>query len=427
LIGVIAAAGLLTLILVGVPIGFALGLMGVFTAVVLLDAPMVEPVSIGFQALQGTTLIAIPLFVLMSELMMRAEINKDLFSVIEAWIGRLPGGIGVVAIATFGVFAALTGSSVATAMAIGSLTIPEMIRRGYTPRLAHGTAMASGTFGIMIPPSIPLIVYGVTTEDSIGRLFAAGIVPGILSGVVYAAYVVYKSRRDGVVETASPRISMRTRLEITKNGIWGFLIIPVVLGGLYSGVFTPNEAAAAGVFAAILVGAYKRKASPRALLDVGARAAKTTSMIFVIIIGAKIFSHSLILARVPQTIADWTLAQGLPFWALLICFSLLFFALGLFFDITPIILMTMPIIYPILVELDISTIWFAIFLIKNMEMANITPPVGLAMNVLKGHFNLTTSQASRAVGPFLMLDAATLVVLVLFPQLTLWLPDLLYN
>jgi C4-dicarboxylate transporter DctM subunit len=425
-VGIVASVGLLVLIALGVPIGFALGFMGVFTAVVLLDAPLVEPVAIGFQALQGTTLVAIPLFILMSEIMIRAGINHDLFSVIEAWLGRLPGGMGVVAIATFGVFAALTGSSVATAMAIGSLTIPEMIKRGYTPRLAHGTAMASGTFGIMIPPSIPLIVYGVVTEDSIGRLFAAGIVPGILSALIYAAYVVWRSRRDGLVE-ARRRISMRERLEVTRRGIWGFLVIPVVLGGLYVGIFTPNEAAAAGVFASLLVAAFKKKVTFAALLDVGARSARVTSMIFIIIIGAKIFSHSLILARIPQAVADWTLALGLPFWLLLLSFSVLFFVLGLFFDIVPIVLMTMPIIHPILLELEVSSIWFAIFLIKNMEMANITPPVGLTMNVLKGHFNLTTVQATRAVAPFLVLDVFTLLIIILFPALTLWLPNLLYG
>jgi C4-dicarboxylate transporter DctM subunit len=425
-VAIIAPVGLLTLIALGVPIGFSLGIMGVFTSVVLLDAPLVDPVTIGFQALQGTTLVAIPLFILMSEIMLRAGINHDLFSVIEAWIGRLPGGVGVVSIATFGAFAALTGSSVATAMAIGSLTIPEMIKRGYTPRLSHGTAMASGTFGIMIPPSIPLIVYGVTTEDSIGRLFAAGIVPGLVSGLIYAIYVVWRSRRDGVRDKRPP-ISIRDRLAITRQGIWGFLVIPVVLGGLYAGLFTPNEAAAAGVFAAIFVAALKKKATLGNLMDVGARAAKTTAMIFVIIIGAKMFSHSLILARIPQRVADWTIAQGFPFWLLLLCFFLLFFVLGLFFDIIPIILMAMPVIHPILLELEVSTIWFAIFLIKNMEMANITPPVGLTMNVLKGHFDLTTIQATRAVVPFLGLDFFTLILIVLFPGMVLWLPDLLYN
>lgn len=426
MVGAIAVSALLALIIVGVPIGYALGLVGAFTAIVLLDAPLVEPVSIGFHALQGTTLVAIPLFILMSEIMIHARINQDLFSVLEAWLGRLPGGIGVVAIATFGAFAALTGSSVATAMAIGSLTIPEMIRRGYSPRLSQGTAMASGTFGIMIPPSIPLIVYGVVTEDSIGRLFAAGIVPGLVSGLIYAVYVIFKAKREGVVDRRD-KLSLSARLEVTRRGIWGFLLIPVVLGGLYAGFFTPTEAAAAGVFGAILIAAFKKSAGPGDLLDVGARAAKTTAMIFVIIIGAKIFSHALILARIPQDVAQWTLAQGLPFWVLLICFALLFFFVGLFFDIIPIILMTMPIIHPILIELEVSSIWFAIFLIKNMEMANITPPVGLTMNVLKGHFNLTTMEATRAVVPFLCLDFITLLGLVAFPALALWLPNLIYG
>lgn len=427
MVGVIAAGGLFTLIALGVPIAFALGIMGMIVTVLLLGGPPEQVISIGFQALQGTTLVAIPLFILMSEIMVRCRINADLFSVVQAWLGRVPGGMGVVAVATFGVFAALTGSSVATAMAIGSLTIPEMIRRGYTRKLSHGVAMASGTFGIMIPPSIPLIVYGIVTEDSIGRLFAAGIVPGLLSGFAYCLYVIYRSKRDGVVE-ARERVTLAQRVAITRKGIWGFLVIPVVLGGLYAGLFTPNEAAAAGVVAALFVGlVIKRELSVRDLLDVGARAAKTTSMIFLIIIGAKIFSHSLILARIPQRVANFTLSLGLPFWALMICFVILFFALGLFFDIIPIVLMTMPIISPILTELNISSIWFAIFLIKNMEMANITPPVGLSMNVLKGHFNLRTMEAATAIKPFLVLDMGTLILLASFPSITLWLPNMLYG
>jgi C4-dicarboxylate transporter DctM subunit len=287
--------------------------------------------------------------------------------------------------------------------------------------------MASGTFGIMIPPSIPLIVYGIVTEDSIGRLFAAGIVPGLLSALVYCLYVVYKSRREGVTAKTEP-IAFSQRIEITRKGIWGFLVIPVVLGGLYAGLFTPNEAAGAGVIAALVVGTViKKELSLRDILEVGASAAKTTSMIFLIIVGAKIFSHSLILAQIPQRVADFTLSLGLPFWALLICFCILFFILGLFFDIIPIVLMTMPIITPILLDLNISSIWFAIFLIKNMEMANITPPVGLSMNVLKGHFNLKTSEAAFAIRPFLVLDLAVLVLLTIFPSVTLWLPDLLYG
>lgn len=418
-------AGLLFLIAIGVPIAYVLGGTSLVGLLIASDglAGMRSLAGSYFDTLNGFLLVAIPLYVLMSNILLEGGVGARIFHAANSLFGRVPGGIALATLSGCGAFAAMSGSSVATTTTIGTIALPELRKYHYPKRFAIGLVASGGTLGILIPPSIPLIVYGSMTSESVGTLFLAGIVPGLLSLAIYAIYIL----RVGVglpSSTHAASLPWGDRLRAVLDSLWGLMTIVIVLGGIYGGLFTPTEAAAAGVgWALFICVCVHRSLDRRGLYRAMIGTARMSGMVLFIILGAHAFGFVITLLRLPQDFTAWIAVLETSVWVILLACSLLFFVLGMFLDPLSVIAITIPIIYPVVLHYNIDPIWFAILLVKNMELANITPPVGLNVFVAKAlDPTLGTRDAFRAILPFAVLDTVTLAILVMFPSITLWLP-----
>ncbi|MEJ8545506.1 TRAP transporter large permease subunit [Brevibacillus borstelensis] len=408
------------LLLLRVPVAIAL----VFSAsLALLDSGFnldVLPQKI-FSALNVATLMAIPGFILAGVLMSRGGISKALIDALRAWVGHYSGGLSVVAILACAVFAAISGSSPATAAAIGAIMIPGMVAAGYSKRYSMGLVAAAGTLGILIPPSIPLIVYGTVAEESIGKLFMAGFLPGLfLTLVLVVAAVIYaRVKNFGRL----PKASWEERIRLSIRALPAAFLPFLILGTIYMGVATPTEASVvACVYSLIMAVFVYRQISWKDTQAILRETVNTSAMIFFIIAGATVFGLYLTNAQVPQNIAAWIMEGDVNKWTFLIACNLLFFVMGMFLEPTSIILITLPIFLPILQLLGIDVIHFAIIMTVNMELGMITPPVGLNLFVVSGITREKLEEVVKGVVPFIALMVLVLVIIIVWPSLSLWLP-----
>ncbi|MGH8605628.1 MAG: TRAP transporter large permease, partial [Gammaproteobacteria bacterium] len=320
-------------------------------------------------------LVAIPLFILVAQILLAGGVGRDLFAVGDVWLRHLPGGLAVAAIFSCAVFAAISGSSVATAATVGLVAIPEMTRRGYPRRLVLGALAAGGTLGILIPPSIPMILYGSITQQSIGALFSAGILPGILLTGLFAAYASFAVGRQ---VSREPSASWEERFGALRKAFWGLLTPVIIVGGLYAGIFTPTESAAVGVvYSLIITMLIYRSITWRDLPDILLKTVKDSTMILMIIVGALLFGRVLTVLRVPQEITALVTSQEMSKWLVLVAIIVLLTIMGMFLEVASVLLITIPILFPIISALGFDPIWFAVVFVIVMEMALITPPVGL--------------------------------------------------
>ncbi|QPQ34628.1 MULTISPECIES: TRAP transporter large permease [unclassified Lysinibacillus] len=375
-----------------------------------------------FTALDSFPMMAIPGFVLAGVLMARGGISKYLIEALRAWIGHLPGGLAVVTIVACAIFAAISGSSPATAAAIGSIMIPAMISAGYKKRYSMGLVAAGGTLGILIPPSVPLIIYGITSEQSIGELFMAGVIPGLaLTGILIVAAIVY-AKRNGFKGDEPATWEERGRKSL--KAIWGGFLPFLILGTIYSGVVTPTESAVIAVFYGLIVSLFiYREMKLKDFREVLVESINITAMIFLIIGAASLFGLYLTNAQVPQQVGAWIAESDLNKWIFMIIVNILFFIMGMFLEAVSIILITLPILLPILVHFDINLIHFAIIMTINMELGMITPPVGLNLFVVSGIAKEKLGEVVKGVIPFIILMIVFLAIVVVLPQLSLWLPE----
>lgn len=375
-----------------------------------------------FASLDASTLMAIPGFVFAGIIMARGGISKYLIACLRAWVGHLPGGLSVVTILACMVFAAISGSSPATAAAIGSIMIPGMVNAGYDKKYAMGLVAAAGTLGILIPPSIPLIIYGTVAEESIGKLFMAGFLPGISLGLVLIASAILYARRKGYGRLE--KASWDERLQASVKAIWGALLPVIILGSIYTGIATPTEAAVVSSLYALIISLFVyREMSWADFRGIVKETVNTSAMIFFIIGSAMVFALYLTNEQVPQRVAEW-ISQGITNkWIFLIAANLLFFILGTFLESVAIILITLPIFLPIIKQLGIDVIHFAIIMTVNMELAMITPPVGLNLFVVSGIAKEKLEAVVRGVAPFIVLMIFVLAVIVVWPDLSLFLPQ----
>lgn len=379
-----------------------------------------------FTALDSFPMMAIPGFVLAGIIMARGGISRYLIDALRSWVGHLPGGLAVVTILACAIFAAISGSSPATAAAIGSIMIPAMIAAGYEKRYSMGLVAAGGTLGILIPPSIPLIMYGITSEQSIGDLFMAGLIPGLaLTGILIVAAIFY-AKRNGF--KGDKPATMAERGKKSLKAIWGALLPIIILGSIYSGIVTPTESAVIAVAYGLIVSAFiYRELKLKDLRPIIVESINITAMIFLIVGAASLFGLYLTNAQVPQAVGSWIAESEMNKWIFIIIVNVLFFIMGMFLEAVSIILITLPILLPILVHFDINLIHFAIIMTINMELGMITPPVGLNLFVVSGIAKEKLGEVVRGVIPFIVLMIAFLVVVVLFPQLSLWLPEFMKN
>jgi C4-dicarboxylate transporter DctM subunit len=374
-----------------------------------------------FTALDSFPMMAIPGFVLAGIIMARGGISKYLIEALRSWVGHLPGGLSVVTLLSCGIFAAISGSSPATAAAIGAIMIPALIGAGYDKKYAYGLVAAGGTLGILIPPSVPLIVYGITSEESIGKLFMAGVVPGLgLLAVLIIAAIIY-ARRMGY--KGDEKASWGERGRKSLKAIWGAFLPILILGSIYSGAVTPTESAVVAVVYGVVVSVFiYRELKLKDVRPILVESINVTAMIFLIIGAASLFGLYLTNNQIPQQVGAWISDSDMNKWTFMIIVNVLFFIMGMFLEAVSIILITLPILLPILAHFDINLYHFAIIMTINMELGMITPPVGLNLFVVAGIAKEKLGVIVKGVIPFIVLMIAYLAIIVLFPQLSLWLP-----
>lgn len=414
-------AALFALLLLGVPVAFALGGMGLAMLIVGGFSPLMAPQSI-LSTLDGFILLAVPLFLLMSNLLLKGGVGRDLFAAVQAWVGHWPGGLAVATILSCALFAAISGSSVATAATIGTVAIPEMINRGYEKRFVYGLLAAGGTLGILIPPSIPMIVYGFVTEQSVIALFLAGIGPGLVLVTLFVLFAMLHARLSGHY-TPVPKASMSERMSASKRALPSVALAALVIIGLYSGAFTPTEAAAVGFAAALLITVFWLRTLTWATFWEAIReSAITTAAILLIVAGAKVFGKAIALYRIPQDISAF-LTQVIdgPIMFIVVV-SVVLLLMGLVFEALSMILIMTPVLLPAAMGLGFDPIWFGIYMVIMVECALITPPVGLNLYVIQSVAQTSLGNVARGVWPFLMLMLVTVAILYMVPGLALYIP-----
>lgn len=420
------AFGLLFLLIVlGLPIAFSLGIMSV-VGLFFFVGP--ESLNILANIMYGQSInfvyIAVPLFIFMAEVMGFSGAAADLFKFVENMMGRLPGGLAMAAVVCCGIFAAACGTSTGCAAAIGIIAIGELMKRRYPKGMASATVAAGGTLGILIPPSGIMILYCVITENSVGQMFIAGIIPGIMLISLMCIYIFFAMRNNKDVDLP-PSLPWKERLMSIK-GIWAFLlIILVVLGTIYTGIATPTESAALGAFFSLLVGLIYRKLTWKKILDTLVGTVRVSAFIFFIIFGALAFGFLLSNLGVITALTDWVVGLGLPNIIFIIAFMILVLFLGCFMDPAGILMIIMPIAYPIAMKLGFDPIWFGILFVINSEAGNITPPMGLNLFVVKSVSppEVTMQDIIKGIVPYICILIIGMAIIIAFPQIVLWLPS----
>jgi len=405
-----------------VPVAVSLGLAGSVT-IMLFSPDSVRSLAIKlFETSEHYTLLAIPFFLLSGAFMTTGGVARRLIDFANACVGHIRGGLAISAVLACMLFAALSGSSPATVAAVGSIAIAGMVRSGYPQAFGAGIVCNAGTLGILIPPSIVMVVYAAATEQSVGKLFMAGVIPGLLLGVALMVAIYIVARKMNL--PAQPRASLRQLLSAGRQALWGLLLMVIILGGIYSGMFTPTEAAAvAAVYAGfIALFVYKDmtiRECPKVLLDSG----KLTIMLMFIIANAMLFAHVLTTEQIPQTITAMVIEAGLQPWQFLMVVNIVLLIAGAFMEPSAIILILAPILFPIAVQLGIDPIHLGIIMVVNMEIGLITPPVGLNLFVTSAVTGMPLTEVIRAAWPWLMLLLSFLLVITYIPAVTMALPN----
>jgi tripartite ATP-independent transporter DctM subunit len=425
LLGLAGFLASLLLIALRVPVAIAMGVTGAIGFALLNGWPGVGFVlgTAPFEAVFPYGLSVVPLFILMGIFAARSGLSRALYDAFHAMLGHRRGGVAMATIGACAGFGAICGSSLATAATMGRVALPEMRRLGYDDRLAAGSVAAGGTLGILIPPSIILVIYGLLTAQSIGALFMAALLPGVLGTLLYMAAIAAQTRIDPSLGPPGQRLGARQRWRALRE-IWGVaLLFAAVVGGIYLGWFSPTEAAAVGAGAALLFALLRRALTPRNLIDCMTEAAAVSGMIFLILIGAAVFNYFVETSGLPQLLVQ--LVHGLgwgPYPVLLILMGF-YIVLGCFMDSLSMILLTVPFVFPLVAGLQIDPIWFGILLVTVVELGLITPPIGMNLFVLRVVAdNLPLGTIVRGILPFILADVVRLAILLAVPAISLWLP-----
>ena len=427
IVGVIGFVVLVFLLLfVGTPVGFTMGVVGVagFGYLVGWEPALNILRTAPYLTISDYSMSVIPLFLLMGALTFYAGISRDLYYTMYRWLGYLRGGLAMATVAACAGFAAISGTSMATAATMGTVALPEMKKYKYDSALAVGCIAAGGTMGILIPPSVTMIVYAIITEQSVGKLFLAGVIPGILEAVFYIVTIAILCKRRPLIGPPGERTTLAQKI-FSLGSTWPVItLFLIVIGGIFMGVFSPTEAGGIGALGAFLFALGKRKLSRSNLYAALLETGKTTAMLLVIIIGAKIFGYFLSVSRLPFELAD--AMAGLTFnrYIILGMIVAVYIFLGCFMLPMPLIIVTVPIIFPLILSLGFNPIWFGIIVVRLVEIGQITPPVGLNLFVVKGVAkDIPMGTIYRGVIPFLIADIFHVVLLVALPQISLFLPS----
>ena len=425
-IGILCFLALFVLLIMTVPIGFAMGLCG------LVGMSMIIGVGPSL-SLFGTTvyettatydLSIIPLFVLMGAVAARSGLSKELYGAFNAWFGAFRGGLALATVGACGAFAAICGSSVATAATMSKVALPEMKRYKYSESLATGSVAAGGIIGILIPPSVVLVLYGVLTETSIGDLFIAGFLPGILTIVGFMLVVVVVTRLNPASGPAGERVSLKEKFAALGRTWAIILLFGLVIGGIYFGVFTPTEAAGIGAVGAFAISALRRRMTLANTRDALLETVKTTAMIFTILIGALTLNNLMVFSGIASALSGFVSGLDMHPMAVMAVILLIYLVMGCFLDALAMILLTVPIFFSIITDLGFDPVWFGIIVVMVVELGLITPPIGMNVFVIKGMMpDVKLSSIYKGVIPFVIAQFILIIMVFLIPDIALWLPE----
>ena len=429
IVGLIGIFLVFLLLFLGMPIAFALMLVG-FAGVTYLSnleaaLPIVARTVYEVSAFYPYTVI--PLFIVMGGFAGSSGMTQDLYATFDKWLRKLPGGLGIATIGACAGFAAVSGSSVATAATMGTVALPEMRRFNYDPRLATGCVAAGGTLGFLIPPSIGFIIYGMQTEQSIGKLLVAGTIPGLVLAAAYIAIVVIMVKVNPSLAPASPEpVSWKERFS-SLLGVWEpFALFLLVMGGIYLGLFTPTEAGAIGATVLFLVAVIKRRLTWQNLVGALLEAVRISVMVLFLVAGANVFSYFLALSTIPIQVATWAANLQVSPYLIHAIIIVIYLFLGCFLDAISMMVLTMPVIFPVILALGFDPIWFGVIAVLMMEAGLITPPMGLNIFTVAGVAkDASVEQIFRGVAPFLLSIFATVILITIFPNIALFLPRMM--
>ena len=423
----IAFITMLSLMLLSIPVAVSILAVGAVGGYLAYGAPLISMMGgVIFSSLNNTTMLAIPLFMLLGELLLRSGIADRMYDALAIWLGRMPGGLLHTNIATCTLFSATSGSSVATAATVGTIALPTLNERKYPIRLSLGSIAAGGTLGILIPPSINLLVYGSIANVSVGQLFMAGIMPGLLLASCFCVYIFfsYRQTESKTVETSLP---LKEKFFLLRHLVPPFIIFAVVMGSIYGGLATPTESAALGVTVAIFLVWIKGKLTLSLLVESSYLAARTTGMVIIILVCALLLNVTISMLGATQALTSWVADLGLDRVSLLIVLMLFYLLLGMFMDAMSMLVLTVPIAVPVVTAVGVNPIWYGIFVVMMCEVALITPPVGMNLFVVQGVRKDGGSFADIAWGalPFAIIMLAVSLLFIAWPEPVMWLPNLM--
>lgn len=418
------------LMIAGVHIGVAMGLCGILGIYLTMGefAALAQAGSVPFATVNSFTLAVIPLFILMGSLATQARLTTDLYAAAYNWFSKMPGGLAMTTTIASAAFGAASGSTMVNAAVFTKMAMPEMTAAGYDKRLSSGAIASAGVLSAMIPPSVLMVIYAITTEQSVGKMLIAGIVPGIMTAFIFLLCIyVWAKLKPEHAPMPKHHVGLREKVTSLKN-TWGILLLfGVVIGGIYGGWFIPTYAGAVGAFGAFLLVFYKRRASFKTLRETFLEAIMSSATIFLVVFGGMLFARFLTYTGLVATVSDWLILQDLSPFTYLLAFGILFLILGCFIEPIAIMVMTLPVMFPVMMNVGYDPIWLGVVVIKMCEISLITPPVGLNVFVVRSSspVPLRLEQVFAGVTPFILMEVVALGLLIMFPAIVTWLPSMI--
>jgi C4-dicarboxylate transporter, DctM subunit len=426
-IGIIGVFAMLAFLGTGMWIGVAMGVIGLLGIFCIrgIEQGLMMAGSIPYQQVAFYSIAVVPMFTLMGQIIAETGIGTDLYSSAHRWIGHMKGGLASATVAACGLIAAITGNTYVGIIVMSKVALPEMKKYGYDDRLSSGSIASASTMGILIPPSIAFVMYGILTEQPIGKLFIAGIIPGVLQALFYiGAIYIWCWFRPGV-GPAGPKFSLKEKI-VSLKGIWATMVLFLtVIGGIYGGIFTPTEAGAVGAFGAVVIAAITRRLTVKKLLQSLGDTAIYTGMVLLILVGTFVFMQFMTVSRLPFMLGEWVVGLGVSQTVVLTAIIILYLVLGGPLPELPLVMLTIPIFYPVIQRLHVDPIWFGVIIVRVLEIGSISPPVGNNMFLMSGLGNIPIGTVYRGVMPFIYADVLHVALLLVFPVLATFLPSLM--